>query len=223
MATRKVFKSGRAGGKDYVVIDHIDESYFINDKAARIVAQPMGMKVKYLITGHPRSGTRWISTLCIQYGLDIPHEVAGKDGICSWQHITSGKYSVKADKVIHLVRNPLKTIASTAYVLDPSAFPLMFKDIGYPNSQDKIRIAMYTWYHWNKLIEKRANSRFKFEDILKDPLPFFGEFDLTPSVLRAQPPKINSFNHPLLTWKDLKEKDRIMYDKVLELATEYGY
>lgn len=214
------------GSKKTYVLEDIDDSLFSKqDKAARILIQPVGMRTKYLITAHPRSGTRWMSTLLVQHGLDFPHEFVGKDGIVSWQHVVPGKYKVKAKKVIHVVRNPLKTIASTAYVMDDHAFPFMYKYIGYPDATDKLGVSMYTWYYWNKLIEERADVRLKFEDILANPLLLFKEVDFIPNLVRTEivQRKENAIEHPSLSWKDLKRRDKAMYNKILEMAAEYGY
>lgn len=223
---QRVIKSGYFAGKKYFVIDNIDDKYFSKEgKAARILAQPIGMKTNNLITSHPRSGTRWVSTFLVNHGLDMPHEVLGKDGIVSWQHIVPGKHGIKAKNIVHLVRNPLKTIASTAYVLDDHAFPFMFQYIGYPSSREKLDIAMYTWYHWNKLIEERANIRVKFEDILNNPNLIFQAVDFKPSIIRRNliDKKQNSGVHPDLSWKDLKKRDKALYNKILDMSVEYGY
>lgn len=222
----KITKMWTHGNQKTYVVDNIGNDLFSKQgRAARILSQPIGMRTNYLIATHPRSGTRWMSTLLVQHGLDFLHEFVGKDGIVSWQHIVPGKYKVKAKKVIHVVRNPLKTIASTAYVMDDHAFPFMFKYIGYPDAADKLGVSMYTWYHWNKLIEKRADVRLKFEDILANPLILFKEVNFNPSVVRQEivHRKENAIEHPSFTWKDLKKRDKAMYNKILDLSVEYGY
>ena len=227
---RRIIKSYGTPKLKTIVISNIDESYFSEDgKAARILVQPIGMRTKYLIAAHPRSGTRWIASLLQSHGLDIPHETVGRDGIVSWQHIVPGKYKVKAKKVIHIVRNPIKTISSMAYVMDAHAFPFMFKYIGYPNvvvghpGEERLAVSMYTWYYWNKLIEERADSRLKFEDILENPFILFNELNFQPNVLRINNNRENAISHPDFSWKNLKKRDKGLYFKILELFTEYGY
>ena len=67
------------------------------------------VRPKVLITGCGRSGTSYMSSLMRKTGLDMPHEVMGRDGMVGWQQArdTSG-----FDIVLHQVRHPLRAISS---------------------------------------------------------------------------------------------------------------
>src|SRR5688572_17821987 len=75
-----------------------------------------------LVTGCPRSGTKYMALLLQAYGLDVGHEEMGARGISSFSlAVTSedGPWGPTRERyrfarVVHLVREPLATIASFA-------------------------------------------------------------------------------------------------------------
>jgi hypothetical protein len=66
--------------------------------------------VKFLITGYPRSGTKYTAKVLNKTSLDVGHEFKGKDGCVSWKHLPK---ALDFDLVLHQVRNPLKVIGSS--------------------------------------------------------------------------------------------------------------
>ena len=202
-----------------------------DSRLQRIVNQPIGQSVKNMITAHPRSGTRYISHMLTYLGIDMPHEVPGKDGIVSWQHICKGPWSVKCDNVIHLVRHPLMVIASSAYVLHESAFPFMMYVGGLNdyNIENPIERFMLTYVMWNELIEERAIWRFRLEDVnnnISELVTRLG-FDYNTERLKSfnafKHNVVNRKDHPVLTWDDLRNTNKKLYKKVKEMARRYGY
>ena len=78
--------------------------------------------MKYLIIGHPRSGTRYMYKLFKAVGILVRHEKMGRDGTSNWQVsfynefcARKGIEPIKFDKVVHVVRNPIKVVESTYF------------------------------------------------------------------------------------------------------------
>ncbi|NEO35141.1 MAG: hypothetical protein F6J90_01995 [Moorea sp. SIOASIH] len=76
----------------------------------------------FLITGHPRCGSGFMSNLFRQLGFDIGHEKLGQDGVSSWLMAVkdlnapwgdnSSSYYVKFNYLILYVRNPQDALPS---------------------------------------------------------------------------------------------------------------
>lgn len=121
-------------------------------------------------------------------GLRLGHERHFKDGLCSWLHVGSGQYGALPDEiepksystVVHLVRNPLDTIVSTAFTESgmweteegewdrkrnrataefmkmncpelPEVFPEGAEDEYF---EERFRFHMAAWIGWNRKIER---------------------------------------------------------------------
>lgn len=81
--------------------------------------------MKFLIIGHPRTGTGYAAKLLQSAGYDVGHEKMGDNGISSWfwpTKDTDPPYGAtpytpdfKPDVTIHIVRHPKDAIASVQY------------------------------------------------------------------------------------------------------------
>lgn len=188
--------------------------------------------MKTLITGHGRSATGYMAKLMQAAGLDIGHEILGKDGVSSWLHIAPGGSvtwageieAVNYDHIIHVVRNPLDVIASAQTLRDES-WLYMERVIGRRLPTDKVERAMTTYLEWNRLIDQHGPSlRVRAEDIRKE----------WPEIMKtighvARFPKegetkgFNSRRHGVLSWADLKKKNPALCSKIKKMAGRYGY
>ena len=78
---------------------------------------------KFLITGHPRSGTGYAAALFSANGYDVGHEQMGVHGISSWQLPAGFKefghcdYSIgqEFERTIYLLREPCSAVLSIAF------------------------------------------------------------------------------------------------------------
>lgn len=96
-----------------------------------------------LIAAHGRSGTHYTAAVLQAVGLDMPHEVLGKDGTVSWKHIAPGEFVVIGKQrtqtipvidfthIIHQVRHPLAVIASSQ-TFSESTWAYMEQRLGLP-------------------------------------------------------------------------------------------
>ena len=71
---------------------------------------PPQIEGQLLVTGCPRSGTRFAAEFFQANGLDIQHERAGKHGTVEWRHAYTRKPVFQS--VISLSRHPMLTIRS---------------------------------------------------------------------------------------------------------------
>jgi hypothetical protein len=184
----------------------------------------------FLISGFPRSGTKYLAAALKASGLDVGHEEHGKDGIVSWCHIADGYLSwagdifpEQFDQVLHVVRDPLKCISS-AQTLRDETFEFMFRHIDRPSGVRSIVWYMHTWLKWNELIEKKASYRYRIEDFdncFNEVLANAGcvTIDYPPVFSKM----INSRLHSNYSWTDLKRADKKLYKQIRDKAISYGY
>jgi hypothetical protein len=121
--------------------------------------------MKYLITAHPRSGTKYMSELFKNNGHDVGHEEMGKDGTSNWQMaVYANEYPYKGkdnftrmdiefDMIIQVIRNPIDAVSSIAFTEQPSEwFRSKYISI-YGNFVER---AILSYVGWNKLILSQA-------------------------------------------------------------------
>lgn len=189
---------------------------------------------RILITGCPRGATKYMYVLLRTLGHSVLFEKKGTVFTVSWKHIKSGTFENPCaennidnsfDKIIHQVRHPLPTIASmtTLWVMSMN---YIGQFVALPdeiiNRNNTVKNCMVAWAGWNKIIEQKANWRYRIEELpevyeewckqLEIPvtrLPIFG--------------KVNARKHDDLTWEDLEERDKALAEEIKLLAIKYGY
>jgi hypothetical protein len=143
-------------------------------------ADPRGpRRLRVLVTGCGRSGTKYTAFVLQRLGLDAPHEKLGRDGICSWTMPVETEdrpygppsSQVSFEHVFHQVREPLAVIRSAmSFHADSWAFIGRFIDC--PDDLPlPLRAARY-WLHWNELSEAAASWRYRVEDLPQLSEPF---------------------------------------------------
>jgi hypothetical protein len=193
--------------------------------------------MRRLITGHPRSGTQYMAILLSYHGITIPHEKTKHDcgeGIVSYEEI---KEPTKYDIILHQVRCPLKTIASSTKLLWSTVLSMWRimnkspykKDPNTINNDKYFRknnlfCLMWTWLNFNRHIENYTDWRFRIEDIDKIYHKLCKKLELKPfSKIPDIPRNTNHRKHIDLTWRDLEKIDHNLCKQIKELACEYGY
>jgi len=143
-----------------------------------------------LITACPRSGTLYISNVMRRCGLDMPHEMTGKDGTVSYffavdaswypiysamqksgrrlRHHENGKRRDFAFKnFIHQMRDPIKCIASMCAVVVVRDWEWIEHHTGIHHKMKpkEVRAAKF-WCKWNQLIrDQKPDMAYRVEDI----------------------------------------------------------
>lgn len=125
-----------------------------------------------LITGHARSGTKYMAELFKKNGLDIGHEQLGKDGTSNWQQAATADFyewgervptrgNIEWSEVIYVMRNPIDLINSVAFTEQPSQ---EFRRRFYEPSNNIFEDAIRSIYAWDKMIESmNPTARLKLE------------------------------------------------------------
>jgi hypothetical protein len=187
-----------------------------------------------LITGCGRSGTKYISRVLSSGGLDIGHEIMGKDGIASWL------LGVDADSVpwgprrrdfqfrtiLHQVRHPLAVISSMQTCAQVS-WSFICRHVRCELEEPlALRCAKY-WRYWNEQIESEADWRYRIEDvqIIRDELCERTGCRVSQAVLAVVPRNINSRQdaYKALDWNTLRSLDAPLCLAIQEQAVRYGY
>lgn len=149
--------------------------------------RPFNIEVDFLILGHPRSGTGYISKLFSGYGIKIGHECIDKHGISCWTFVTpdcnhlngsfkndqrpiSGitRQDVSYKHLIHNVRNPFDVINSIYQTESKSysqAFRLFHAVPKIDKNLDMLSQIILSVTRWNKMITAlKPEITFKVED-----------------------------------------------------------
>jgi hypothetical protein len=215
---------------------------------------------KLLITGCGRSGTLYTAEVWRSFGLDIQHErpmplhgSMGRDGAASWFMAVDdsnppfgpGTTGYNFEFVLHVVRHPLKVIASVAQFILQHGAPspeyierhapetrLTFEEHRTlaPKQQLILRAARY-WYHWNRLTEQKADQTLQVEQLVPA-LPSLcdkmgveyvpGQVDKIPKNTNARWQYVRE--EPwTLEWTELETLDSGLCNDIRGLAASYGY
>jgi hypothetical protein len=193
-----------------------------------------------LITGHPRSGTKYMSWFLSVHGLNMPHEgntamncsiyEQNLDGVVSYEHI---KDHDKYDVIIHQVREPLKTISSSltnqyetwlniCSIIKNS--PYGWEDLRNKYFASRESSWMWSWLSLNEYIEKYAEWRFKIEELEDNYKELCNRLGIKPlDVFPPIPTNHNTRKHKTFTWSDLMSIDSDLTERIKLKAKEYGY
>lgn len=124
----------------------------------------------FLIIGHPRSGTGYMSKLFQYFGFEVGHERVWKHGVSAWQFTVDtesippwckskrGNYDFKY--IIHVVRNPKNAIPSIFYTEDTRKasreyrqFHLFENGLSNLNKKSEVSHSLASYREWNNLIQ----------------------------------------------------------------------
>jgi hypothetical protein len=214
---------------------------------------------KLLITGCGRSGTLYAAEVWRSLGLDIrherpipPHGCMGRDGAASWFMTVDdpnppfgpGTKGYKFDFVLHVVRYPLKVIASVAQFILQKGSPspeyierhapetrLTFAERTLePKQQFILRAARY-WYHWNLLAQTRADETVQVEQLVPA-LPWLcdtldvvyqpGHADKISKNTNARWQYVSE-DPWMVEWADIEMLDPALCKRIRSLAAAYDY
>ena len=147
-------------------------------------------KKSFLITGHPRCGSLYMSLLFSRFGFNVNHEWFGDDGICSWLYAVndlnmpilgkqtidpSASYFTQFDYTLAYVRNPFDAIPS---ILIENRGERSYNyrrnhiinelDIDLDDYSSDLERAIASYLFWNKIVQlKKPVRTFKVEDCIQ--------------------------------------------------------
>lgn len=198
---------------------------------------------KFLITGCPRSGTKYTAKLLTSAGIPTGHEKVYRprgpfpwklDGEVSWAAVPYLKeLKWTGTPVIHQVRHPLKVIASlmqrgTFTSKGQKQWASIATDwMGkVVDGKDPLWVASYFWLVWNLEVEKWAEDTFRIEDephlLVNEAAWASGEEWPNIDKALAVPKDVNRSTQqpPTLTYSSLPHD---LSGPIRELACKYGY
>lgn len=181
-----------------------------------------------LITGCPRSGTRYLASLLRAAGIRAFHERMGRDGTVNAAFAVDDFWypgnnpdrpsRVRFDHVFHVVRHPLFCIASMASMNNPRFWhwTQLHTGLCFEDYESPLQHAARFWVKWNELVEKLSPQwRFKIES------DFWPELCDRLGLGERELPEVDKHRsqHGSLAWADLGDAER----GVREMAERYGY
>jgi hypothetical protein len=180
-----------------------------------------------LIIGTGRCGTKTVAAYLQLAGLDVGHEKDRPDGIVAWRRACDVRRTYKT--ILHVVREPLATIASWTYTVKPYSRRFSEQHLGLPHDWTAMRKALAHWVLWNELCEARSSWRFRIEDLPRRlpklyacvgvHLPLRKKLELR----GGERVIVNDRQHPEVSWDELRREDEDLVDKARRLAELYGY
>jgi len=180
------------------------------------------MSRKIIITGCPRSGTKYISHVMQKCGLDIGHnKVWGKDGISSWLYaaIEAPGNSI----VLCQVRNPVDTIGSLQTIGNDS-WEFFDKHIRCGLDNNMALRGMRAWLRWNRLAMEKAIFTYRVEDIESQwdrICELIGIDHSLPNIPTDTNTRQDRYEQMRLS--DLHLEDSELCDQIVEMASGLGY
>ncbi len=135
---------------------------------------------RLLVVGSPRSGTKFCASFLQDLGLRVNHERMGEDGTVNGAWLAPrtegdtflqppcGREGYTFDKIIHLVRHPLKTIHSLSVEMH-DFYPFWewqekFSNLKV-NDRDDLELVAAFWLFWTDGCARLADSTIRLEDI----------------------------------------------------------
>lgn len=232
--------------------DYYKQFYFYIIKEKNIVNN-------ILVVGTPRSGTYFVFQLLVKmlgiaehekydHTFDIHNIVAWELAFDNWkdddvwgkdlQYLNQMVSYKNFNKVIHLIRDPLKTISSLL-MADDWFWKKVSEKININIDKDNtLKMAMIVWYEWNIQCEKIAEKTLQVEYITEHLDEFCSYINGNRNIKLFDIKEFNTkekfFNHPIkgkeykkryknITWKDLEKTDKQLSDKIKKLAKKYNY
>lgn len=139
-----------------------------------------------LVVGTPRSGTSFVAESLRNLGLRVAHEMpdfkeydfdAPDDALVSWWFAGDAPYPEYAgpglpkrhynfDRVVHVVRDPVKVMQSVT-TMCPTSYAFIQKKANLSSAlvrKEPMRYAALFWLRWNKMAGRKADVRLRIED-----------------------------------------------------------
>ena len=175
---------------------------------------------RFLVTGSGRSGTRYTASLLGALGLDVRHESLGSEGVVSWYVAADADtvpYGPPSSRLVfrhvfHQVRHPLRVIPSLA-TLRPETWAFVAHHVPCPPDDPLLVRCAKLWLHWNLLAERRAEWRYRIEDLPDIFDEFCRRFGVACDrrVLERVPRDLNTRPVRLATWFSRLESREYLY------------
>lgn len=166
---------------------------------------------QFIITGCPRSGTRYASKF-----FNVGHECINSNGVSSWclvknpplygPSLKEVQSKFPGVSIYHQIRNPVDTISSFLSMSE-NAWGYFNSTLNLDPNTSKIERGMEIYYKWNQLAKNLANFTYCLEEIeviFSDRKSFFNK-------------KYNTRPHLKLTENDFIKENEKLWGKIIKL------
>lgn len=200
----------------------------------------MSFKLKFIVSGTPRSGTGFMSQLLTSGGVNCGHEMffgmpgCGffiNDAIAESSWLSAPfleREKEKGTKIIHITRDPLKAISSMMnleFLHNPPMNIYSIYSIQHtPGIMQVEGFDRYAFFYifWNSMVSKYADHTFKLEDLVKDPKPLFKALGVKTGRKKLLTEKYNSRGK--IKYLKMKDVKKFIYaDLLKDYAKSLGY
>ena len=187
------------------------------------------------VVGCGHSGTFHIQEIFQHCGIDVRHELVGRDGVAGWNytHLLRHQFpdfGLPTDAVVlQQIRLPLNVISSVTSMEDATWVAIgsraNSRGISWnPLDEPHPIRGMRYWLLWNQLAERIANYRYRIENLPNVFAHILSLIGVPPVPLPVVSDKMNSHEYEhTYTWRELKAANRRLYQAVLGLSAKYGY
>ena len=200
------------------------------------------MKYKFLVLGHPRTGTGYMSALFRYLGYDVNHEEFGKDGISNWMYAVNNDEclptwgtTIKRDEnefehIFLVVRNPYTAIKSIINIENVVEQSLNYR-LNYLNLDisglNEVEIAIYVYHEWLKNIQNQYPmiKIIRLETAKEDLIKYLEENHLDIKFEKEEPSKNHNTRSQNFDYKeaDFSSLSKKFQEVLREFCESYGY
>ena len=203
----------------------------------------------FLVVGHPRTGTGYMSKLFGAAGLNVGHEWIGYHGISCWMFATpDGNYArgprgdiknrsrkhFSFKYIIHNVKHPFTCMSSIVNIENNAKDSYNFrkKYVAIKDSAPRLERAVLSFLGWHEMIEKtvKVDCVIQIENAEEQLREFLESKNIPCNYRTNLPPKdyntrrnSSKYNYePILQseWNALPQK---LKDKLNAFCEKYGY
>ncbi len=203
----------------------LDERLIYQGRYVEILNHGKNLNSKNLITGFPGSGLFFIYEVMRATLASIGWNYPKIHGMVSWQGIAPG--FVNTDKVIHIVRQPLRTISRAVTHLDESEINFMMYYTGHEKTGNRLYDVMRCYVAWDDFCFKRTQKTFMIENIYDQIYEIYERAGLPSDNYAIDGNKNNikpiSKVYDKVTWNDLLSVSPPLYDAIVAKTKRYGY
>ncbi|MBN2164496.1 MAG: hypothetical protein JXR25_04965 [Pontiellaceae bacterium] len=173
------------------------------DKKQTDGEQDMGEQKKILVVSLERNGTQAAAELLQSIGFDVLHEKMGRDGIVHWQFAADfdwvpiglpkvngrfpGRTQYAFDKVIHIMRDPVKAISACLSKINTRCHSIQFIEQVCPSCRDmddNIQKAARIYLEWHRMCHQLADISIRTEEMHEQIPAFLGKAELSAPIVR---------------------------------------
>ena len=151
-------------------------------------------------------------------------------GEASWLAVPFLNRDFKISTIIHLVRDPLKVVASLVtdgFLMDETFHQNLYSQfvkryLPQVFDYDGMDRFLFFWIYWNRFVEDHRDFFCRIEDINKDPKKIFKDLGIEIGDVKLfDDKKQNSRPHKDIPLEELKDCE--FYDEFINQAEKYGY